>query len=147
MSLDFVPKRVILHCSATPDYPPDNKAFDLIGAADIDSWHKQRGFNYPGGSIGYHKVIRQSGELEDGRPEHLQGAHCKGQNKDTLGICIIGNGRFNHDQVQTLGELYEMYNSWYGIDYTAWFAHYEFTKKKTCPNAPIDLVRAYFRLL
>lgn len=57
---------------------------------EIDRWHRTRGFS----GIGYHWVIRWNGAeyvKEMGRPEHAIGAHCKGHNSDTLGICLCGN--------------------------------------------------------
>ena len=77
---------IIVHCSAT-------KAGQDFTVADIDHWHRQRGFN----GIGYHYVIRLDGKLEKGRDVALAGAHCKGWNERSVGICYIGgldeNGR------------------------------------------------------
>ena len=77
---------IIVHCSAT-------KAGQDFTAADIDCWHRERGFN----GIGYHYVIRLDGKLEKGRDVALAGAHCKGWNERSIGICYIGgldeNGR------------------------------------------------------
>ena len=77
---------IIVHCSAT-------KAGQDFTATDIDRWHRERGFN----GIGYHYVIRLDGKLEKGRDVALAGAHCKGWNEQSIGICYIGgldeNGR------------------------------------------------------
>ena len=77
---------IIVHCSAT-------KVGQDFTAADIDRWHRERGFN----GIGYHYVIRLDGKLEKGRDVSLTGAHCKGWNERSIGICYIGgldeNGR------------------------------------------------------
>ena len=77
---------IIVHCSAT-------KAGLDFTATDIDRWHRERGFN----GIGYHYVIRLDGKLEKGRDVTLAGAHCKGWNERSVGICYIGgldeNGR------------------------------------------------------
>lgn len=70
---------LILHCSATP------KGRD-ISAADIDRWHRLRGFD----GIGYHYVIRLDGTVEQGRALNRAGAHCKGHNADSIGICYVG---------------------------------------------------------
>ena len=51
---------IIVHCSAT-------KAGQDFTAADIDCWHRERGFN----GIGYHYVIRLDGKLEKGRDVSL----------------------------------------------------------------------------
>lgn len=72
-------KELIIHCSATPegvDYTVDQ----------IRKWHKQRGFN----DIGYHYIIYRDGSIHKGRPENKIGAHCKGHNAISLGICYIG---------------------------------------------------------
>ena len=77
---------IIIHCSAT-------RAGQDFTAADIDRWHRQRGFR----SIGYHFVVRLDGTVEPGRDVALDGAHCTGWNHRSIGICYIGgldrNGR------------------------------------------------------
>lgn len=70
---------IIVHCSAT-------KAGQDFTAADIDRWHRERGFN----GIGYHYVVCLDGRLERGRDISLMGAHCKGWNEHSIGICYIG---------------------------------------------------------
>jgi len=66
-----------------------------IGVDEIREWHiKERGWK----DIGYHYVIRRDGTIELGRPVTEVGAHCKGYNKNSIGICLVGglrrNGRF-----------------------------------------------------
>ncbi len=70
---------IILHCSATPEGRD-------VSAADIDRWHRLRGF----AGIGYHYVIRLDGTVEKGRALSIAGAHCRGHNADSIGICYIG---------------------------------------------------------
>jgi N-acetylmuramoyl-L-alanine amidase len=72
-------KGIIIHCSAT-------KPSMDIGVKEIDKWHKKRGWS----GIGYHYVIRRDGTLETGRSIEKDGAHVKGHNKNTIGICMIG---------------------------------------------------------
>ena len=71
---------VIIHCSAVK---PDQ----LSSAAQIDSWHRQRGYHL---GIGYHYVIRRNGDIEPGRPEWMVGAHCLNHNKHSIGVCYEG---------------------------------------------------------
>jgi N-acetylmuramoyl-L-alanine amidase len=71
--------RIILHCSATEE----GKDFS---AADIRTWHKAQGWK----DIGYHFVICLDGTIERGRPIDEVGAHVKGHNADTIGVCYIG---------------------------------------------------------
>lgn len=70
---------IIVHCSATPQ----GRAFTT---ADIDRWHRQRGFR----GIGYHYVVYLDGSVHPGRAEALQGAHCSGRNARSIGVCYIG---------------------------------------------------------
>ena len=70
---------IIVHCSATPE----GKSFTV---ADIDRWHRQRGF----AQIGYHYVIYLDGSVHKGRPLTQIGAHCQGHNAHSIGICYIG---------------------------------------------------------
>ena len=72
-------KRIILHCSATPE----GKDYSV---ADIDSWHRAQGYD----CIGYHYVVYRDGTVHPGRPVEKAGAHCKGHNSDSVGVCYIG---------------------------------------------------------
>ncbi len=71
--------RIIIHCSATPE----GKDYTV---QQIDQWHSQRGFR----CIGYHFVIYRDGSVHEGRPIEQVGAHCKGYNANSIGICYIG---------------------------------------------------------
>lgn len=77
-SLDNIHTAVI-HCSAT-------KEGVWVDAAEIDKWHRDRGWSM----IGYHRVIRLDGSVEQGRPYTRRGAHVRGNNVNTLGYCMIG---------------------------------------------------------
>lgn len=71
--------KIILHTSATKEGLDFN-------SNDIRRWHLERGFN----DIGYHYVILLDGTIEKGRDIEKIGAHCKGHNKNSIGICYIG---------------------------------------------------------
>jgi len=85
---------IIIHCSAT-------KAGRDFHASDIDRWHKERGWD----GIGYHQVVDLDGTVEPGRPESKAGAHCKGHNADSIGICYIGGLDKNGNPADTRTEL------------------------------------------
>lgn len=70
---------IVVHCSATK---PAHKAT----VADIDRWHKERGF----AKIGYHYVVYQNGTIHKGRAEGEVGAHVAGRNSTSIGVCYIG---------------------------------------------------------
>ena len=71
--------KIIVHCSATQE----GKDLD---AAEINKWHLKRGWD----GIGYHYVVLLNGVIEYGRSIYKQGAHVKGENKGSIGICYIG---------------------------------------------------------
>ena len=70
---------LIIHCSATKE----NQSFTLQA---LEALHRKRGFN----GIDYHYYIRQSGEVINTRPLSRIGAHAKGYNRNSIGICYEG---------------------------------------------------------
>ncbi|ATF00768.1 Negative regulator of beta-lactamase expression [Phaeobacter gallaeciensis] len=71
--------KIIIHCAAT--HPTQD-----VGVREIRQWHKARGWS----DIGYHAVIRRSGVIEYGRPATRIGAHVRGRNTGSLGVCLAG---------------------------------------------------------
>lgn len=57
-----------------------------IGAKEIRSWHLRKGWQ----DIGYHFVVRRSGKIELGRSIDVAGAHARGFNATSIGICYVG---------------------------------------------------------
>lgn len=53
---------------------------------DINRWHLGNGW----AGIGYHYYIRKDGKVYRGRPEWAVGAHAKGHNNRSVGICCEG---------------------------------------------------------
>ena len=85
---------LVVHCSDTPDDQP-------LRARDIQAMHL--GFGWDG--IGYHRVIGRDGLCEAGRPEYWRGAHVKGANEQSLGVCLIGRHTFTTAQMDSLAIL------------------------------------------
>ena len=124
--------KIILHCSATPE------GHDYT-VADIDRWHRERGFN----GIGYHYVIYLDGTVNPGRSIERIGAHCIGQNSNSIGICYIGgvtsDGKTPKDtrtpaQRKALRELVDTLRKKYPG--ATVHGHYEFANK-ACPSFKI----------
>lgn len=96
---------IIVHCSATPPSM-------AIGADNIREWHIERGWS----DIGYHYVIRRNGKIERGRPLEVPGAHAKGFNKHSIGVCLIGGvnndnvpeDNYNRSQLRSLFNLLDI---------------------------------------
>ena len=70
---------IIVHCTATP---PGMK----VTVDDIDRWHKARGWK----GIGYHYVVDLDGTVYRGRADDCVGAHCRGHNAHSIGVCYVG---------------------------------------------------------
>ena len=123
-------KYIVIHCSATP--PSMN-----IGAKEIDRWHRERGWL----KIGYGKVIKRDGTVEQGREDDAVQAHVKGYNHTAYGLCLVGGSNeydikqsednFTAEQWEslkkTLEELLKKYPD------ARIVGHYELDESKTCP--------------
>lgn len=130
-------RKIIIHCTAT-------KAGRKVTVAEIDSWHKARGFR----CIGYHYVIGLNGEVSAGRPVAEIGAHCLGQNADSVGVVYVGGldaagnpaDTRTDAQKASLGKLIGKLRSEYPG--ATVHSHYEFAAK-ACPC--FDAAKEYGR--
>ena len=113
---------LIVHCSDTPDT-------QNLTAIDIHKMHLGFGWN----GIGYHKVILRNGEIENGRPEYWKGAHVKGKNLVSLGVCLIGRNNFTNKQFNSLEVLLKSWKRMYPHAIIEGHCDTE-TTNKTCPN-------------
>ncbi len=125
---------IILHCSATPE----GRHHDV---EDIRRWHVDgRGWS----DIGYHYLILLDGTVEAGRPVARQGAHCKGHNKDTIGICYVGGcdksmkpkDTMNHGQEKAFLNLVEALRNVFGE--LKVHGHQLYAPHKACPSFKVE---------
>lgn len=131
-------KKIIVHCS-------DSR---FGNAALINEWHKARGWS----GIGYHFVILNGhiapkidydlvadGMVDIGRPVEQTGAHCEGQNADSIGVCLIGEENFTKFQMSSLRATLAWLCATYKISHDQVFGHRDFDKHgKTCPNFDVQ---------
>lgn len=123
---------LVVHCSASPDYMD-------IGVKEIRSWHLQQGWS----DIGYHYVIRRNGEIEKGRGDEVVGAHAKGVNSNSIGICWVGETNPSPEQEKSLIGLINWLRGKYSVTIENVKGHREAVKtSKTCPNLNMDRLRA-----
>ena len=125
--------KIVVHISDSPHGRGDN-------AATIHAWHKQNGWD----GIGYHEVITETGKLEFGRPHYWSGAHVKGHNHNSIGICLIGKpNELNGEQLTVLrmriNKLIQMYPG------AKVYGHCDLDENKPyCPSEQVmKVVRAY----
>ena len=113
-----------MHCTDTPE--GRNVSVD-----DIRRWHvEERGWS----DIGYHIVIYLDGTVHEGRPIEIPGAHCKGQNRNSIGIAYVGGkggDTRTEEQKEALVDMLEYYKTMYPeIEI---FGHRDFSSKE-CPS-------------
>lgn len=124
--------KIVVHCADTYDHMD-------IGALEIDQWHRSRGWL----AIGYHFVIRRDGTVETGRPPRVEGAHVRGHNSDSIGICLIGGrgankkpeDNFTFEQKTALKTVLEVLRCFYPEAQIV--GHYQLDDGKACPSFDI----------
>lgn len=70
---------IVVHCSAT-------RGDSTLSPEALDLMHRRRGFN----GTGYHYYLRKDGTVHLTRPVERIGAHTKGFNAHSIGICYEG---------------------------------------------------------
>jgi N-acetylmuramoyl-L-alanine amidase len=115
---------IVIHHSASPL---------ATTAADIDRWHRERGWD----GIGYHYVVHSDGVVKIGRPIGRIGAHAKtgaklNRNLTHIGICLVGYDDFTEAQLVNLNELLAILVRDYAI--TSIERHHE-----NCPGKGLDV--------
>lgn len=124
-------KKLILHVSDSPD------TMD-VGVKQIREWHvKGNGWS----DIGYHVVIRRDGSLELGRPYDVVGAHTKGHNTDSIGICWVGRVKPSIAQYQSLVNTFKVLMAAHGLKLGDIYGHTELNAGKSCPNLDMNKFR------
>jgi len=130
-------KKVIVHCTATrPDWMAVSTPDQKMDA--IRTWHTEKGWS----DVGYHLGIDRGGQVVLGRPMHKQGAHVKGENKNSIGIALFGGfgsssedqplRNFTQEQMDALSVEIKKIKQQHGADVTV-HGHNEFANK-ACPG-------------
>ncbi len=70
---------IVIHCTASR---PDQQ----ITMPMLEQMHRARGWK----QCGYHYYITRDGQLYQGRPEEMIGAHARHYNAHSIGICYEG---------------------------------------------------------
>ena len=127
--------KIIIHCSASPE----GVHYDV---EDVRHWHLAKGWL----DIGYHYVITIDGLVQPGRPLDRQGAHTRGHNGDSIGICYVGGveatkarkpkDTMTADQERALGKLIQGLRVVLGKDLPL-YGHNEFSTK-ACPSFTVS---------
>lgn len=132
-------KEIILHCS-------DSDVLDHDNIETIRQWHTARGFKGPDGvegtddDVGYHYFITRKGMVSSGRKESQVGAHCKGHNAYSLGVCLSGKTftNFSSPQFEAARRLIIKLLTRYHLTKADLKLHRDYDKGKTCPNFTLE---------
>lgn len=116
---------IVVHESASP-HRGDT-------ARDVHLWHTLRGWE----GVGYHYLIDQYGDLENGRPEYWMGSHVRYEdnhyNSRSLGIMLFGqDGKFSVAQFDTLKRL--LFELRYRHGNAEIVGHRDLDPRRTCPG-------------
>jgi N-acetylmuramoyl-L-alanine amidase len=140
---EHLPNLVIIHHSATED----GKVLNLPA---IRTAHKRLGFL----DVGYHAIIEEVDlgyEALYGRPLCIFGAHTKGHNDDSLGICLVGNFSIlppPHAQLLIAGRVVAQLCRVFSIPLTEIYPHSKFNATE-CPGIRFNMdefISKYVRL-
>ncbi len=72
-------REIIIHCTATP-------RGRAVTVDELRRWHRAQGWS----DVGYHYIIYLDGSVHAGRPLATPGAHCRGHNQHSIGVCYVG---------------------------------------------------------
>jgi hypothetical protein len=121
---------IVIHHSATAD------GQQTLSWPAIRAYHKAKGWR----DVGYHLGFEwYGGRIEGllGRPWALAGAHARGRNADSLGVCVVGNfeagppGRVVWDVlVERVAELADFLR----VPTKRIMGHREVSKNRICPG-------------
>lgn len=132
--------KVIVHCLATPDYLL-NAIDKNFGVDECRVWHvEENGWD----DVGYHRIVKRDGITDIGRPIEKPGAHCKGENSDSIGIAFAGTFKPTWPQIQAMVYMYREFKTLYGLESWDWYGHNEFTEKKVCPGFDMNMLKLIF---
>lgn len=129
---------VVVHCSSSDNSQDDSvQRIKLLHTGNKKTpikWGKYDTHCRGWSDIGYHYVITKDGEVHSGRPIERAGAHAKGFNKSSIGICLTGDKEFSDEQFKSLKTVIDELILNFGLSIIDIIEHNELNSSKTCPN-------------
>ena len=128
---------IVHHCGGTDENPKADSSRYTVSQCNTD--HKVR-FNMKsslGWYVGYTYYIDFFGKVTQCRKEGEEGAHCKGYNSTSIGICLAGNFDVkipSEAQKKSLTSLLNRIVSQYKLDPENVVPHRKFAKKSCFGN-------------
>ena len=133
---------IVIHCTATRANWMEGKPVGSV-VKELTRWHvEDNGWS----DCGYHYVIHRDGIIGSARPIEKSGAHCRGRNRSSIGVSLVGGrggckedeflDNYTKDQDDTLrgliGDLKQDYPSITKIS-----GHNEYASK-ACPCFSVE---------
>ena len=133
---------IVIHCTATRANWMEGKPVGSV-VKELTRWHvEDNGWS----DCGYHYVIHRDGIIGSARPIEKSGAHCRGRNRSSIGVSLVGGrggckedeflDNYTKDQDDTLrgliGDLKQDYPSITKIS-----GHHEYANK-ACPCFSVE---------
>ena len=95
--------------------------------------------------IGYHFLVDMAGNIYQGRPETVLGAHVGGANTGNIGVCILGcyhppetsipcNDEMTYNSEKSLIQLYAWISDTYGVEPKVLKGHRDYFGNTSCPG-------------
>lgn len=143
----FIPKKIFVHHSLTKDS-------GSVSWGAIRKYHTETKKN-PYKDIGYHAGIElvKSGnelyyEILMGRMWDTPGAHVRGANGDSLGLCFIGNYDITapkKEMIKIGAKVIALWLRLFNLTIDDIYSHHNFNIHKTCPGSLFDM--AHLKML
>lgn len=132
---------LVFHCSASDEDSQDSiEAIKHLHTANKKTkikWGKYDTTGKNWSDIGYQIVITKDGKRHYGRPLEKAGAHCKGYNKNSIGICLTGDKEFTEAQFEEAAKVASEYLEKFDLEIYNILGHSDLNKNKSCPNYDI----------
>ena len=141
---------IVVHCSATDETHQDSieavRELHISNTSKKFKWGPYDTFGKGFSDIGYHYLITKDGTVHTGRPLGIAGAHVRGYNSRSIGICLSGRDGFTPEQFRSLERLCRELVSKFNLTKLDILAHHDLDKGKTCPNFKVSELVATWKL-
>lgn len=141
--------KLTLHHAA--GFRAENLEEGIVQMQAIQALHQDiRGWN----DIGYHFVVDRAGNIYQGRPEYVIGAHVGGANTGNIGVCVLGcyhppeancNDKITQASLDSLIVLYGWIADSYEYDPQVLLGHRDYFGTTACPGDNLWPLVPYFR--
>ncbi|MFQ5629993.1 MAG: N-acetylmuramoyl-L-alanine amidase [bacterium] len=141
--------KLTLHHAA--GFRAENLQEGILQMQAIQKLHQDiRGWN----DIGYHFVVDRAGNIYQGRPEYVIGAHVGGANTGNIGVCVLGcyhppeancNDRITQASLDSLIVLYGWIADTYSYDPNVLLGHRDYFGTTACPGDNLWPLLPFFR--